>query len=649
MKHTSWLIIALLPLLLAACEVKKPGAPEGFGGPDTYTAFRTFRPSSLPAATEVGSFAVHINGVNEGLVPAECNGSSVDRANICNCDPSQRGKSPRCPYEFPTADTPVTVTITAEALDHNGNFLPTYTGYAMITPRSGKIASKCDPLGPNDPIWCNKKANTDPTAYSPSPEGEMLYFENGLSEAKTFQIIHAYGPMRIWVEDCGSWWNVAGGTSVNTVFGTFASGISDAVYFAGPTIKQMQMTDDNTTSPLVPHSADICAILSDPRYAYGEDVSQQGYSSEPVLGIVGTFVDDNGELQNSGPPNMGEFFTINRGRMVVTALDNAGFFVTDISPDFSTEGFNHLYIFNFNYPEGLEVGTELASLQGAPIEFTGTTQLQQPSWTVAKVEPSEAAPLPAPINISASMYASSLNTYGRNLSDKMNLEKLEGALVTMDNLAPATDFAIHFADGSSLSANCDSNNSGSIERANSQVEGELSPTIEELNVNYPSLAKACGISAYNGKITNPQNAFEYCCERVCYEDINCTEESSFISYYQWAAGVTGKYEDDGTCKTTNKDGSPGPQCPVMPKAGKEYTSCPKNDGGEACFAKIAIISTYAKPEFDPLAFAREQIKKPLNERKCLKVTGNLRQVLAARPVWVIVLRGPDDLVEHDCY
>ncbi|HEY0092960.1 MAG TPA: hypothetical protein VGB96_01495, partial [Archangium sp.] len=80
--------------------------------------------------------------------------------------------------------------------------------------------------------------------------------------------------------------------------------------------------------------------------------------------------------------------------LLVTGTDPSGFFVTDITAcrvpdDTGTEPegylpgtFGSMYIYNYSYPEGLDTGDLLWTLAGSLQEFTSTTQLTFPSWTV---------------------------------------------------------------------------------------------------------------------------------------------------------------------------------------------------------------------------------------------------------------------------
>ena len=115
--------------------------------------------------------------------------------------------------------------------------------------------------------------------------------------------------------------------------------------------------------------------------------------------------------------------------------------------------------------------------------------------------------------------------------------------------------------------------------------------------------EACALTGYL-----PANPAEYCCERSCYEDLDCNESSSYIGFGQWVADVYGRYTPD--------DSSP---------------------------VKIALITRDANPDFEPIAFGAEQRLLPPEEQQRVRIIGSLRQVLAARPVWVLTARTPADI------
>ena len=518
----------------------------------------------------VGSFKVHIAQVENGRLPAECHtetSQACERMRAC-LDDGSLGLSSDCPFEFPERESPVRLQVWAEALDRLGTFMPTFAGGVNISIRPGKLVG--EGLG-----------------------GTTLDFRAGVSQLLSLEIIHSHGQARIWVEDCGT----------AEAVGSFATGVSEPLWFSGPTLTQIQRTQDNTTSPLVPSRPDPCSIAADQRYGIATDEDGTARYIGPIYDGEGKLLDD------AGPPLLGQFLIVERGELVVTALDNSGFFVTDIAPIDPRDGFNHIYVFNFNYPDGLIVGDRLTRLRGSPIEFTGTTQLQQPSWERAPRDP--AASMPAPVHIPAALYASSIRTYGQNRSEQLALERLESALVCMDNLAPARRFRIDLPQFAlEQSSNCDVTNSGGVNRGGTFVGNA---PIGELDIS-PELAAACQLTGYI-----PANPAEYCCERACFIDFGCTEQSSFIVYGQWAAEVYGRYD--------SADDPTAPSTPI----------------------KIAITTRDAAPDFDPLAFGAQQAAKPIGERSTLKVVGNLRHVLAARPVWVLIARGPNDIeIDGSC-
>ena len=351
----------------------------------------------------------------------------IDPVNLNNGDPQCVGVgdlgSVNCPRPFPAAEFPVTVNISAQALDKNGQPYQ-YNGTALLDVRPGTIAG----IG---------------------PAGQLITFSDGFGEAE-LNVIHNHGATRIWVEDCGS----------QTTPGSFATGITDAIYFETPTISQLNNTPDNTTSPLTPSASNVCAISGDPRY--GLDVNEDG-----VAEYVGY---SHGNSVNAPPPSLGNFVEIKGcsidefnlaqqgnsdcedGPLIVTGVGNEGFYLTDINSNSSRQGFNHIYAFNFTYPENLQVGDVVTNLRGSPVEFSGSTQISNPVWRRDGVGRGISL-LPKPVKINPEIYEAAIKSYGRNRSEMLELEMLENAVVCMDNIAPAY-----------RAVNCDINESGRTER-----------------------------------------------------------------------------------------------------------------------------------------------------------------------------------------
>ncbi len=579
MNYVGW----LTPLLLAAfglsgCVVEESRVKEG-----------------------LGSFKVELLSVDPFTKSAGCEGA-----------PNQGSKD--CPRPFAVADSPVGVRLKIQALDRKGAPLK-WDGSALLDVRPAEF-------------------------FNVGPGGKLVRFVDGVSDEVEAQIVHGFGQVRFWAEDCGS----------TTAPGSFATGVSAALYFESPRVDQLNETMDNTTSPLTPKASNACVITGDPRYGIGTD-------RDGKTAFVGY---SNGNAVNAPPPAVGNFVELvgctraqydealaagtqcNRGPLVVTGIGNEGFYLSDINVNSMATGFNHLYVFNFNYPENLELGDIVTRLRGSPVEFSGSTQMGNPVWERDGVGLGKDL-IPAAVTVGKDLYSSSLRTFGRNESEALELEKLEGAVVCMDNIAPASRLV-----------QCDVNSSGRIEREGcllGSVDAPLPPlcssggsglapappacdsrserpfcldmsTIadnfvqlddselvglneEERQVEKETKAlELCGLTGYL-----PSNPAEYCCERACYNDFSCSDESSLTVYGQWTGDINGRYTAQGETLPT----------------------------------KIAVITRDADPDFDPIRFAKEQLEKPQSERQTLRVVGNLRQVLAARPVWVLIARNKGDI------
>jgi len=106
---------------------------------------------------------------------------------------------------------------------------------------------------------------------------------------------------------------------------TYVAGVSDvAIEFDQPTIKDVQFTTDEVSSPL-----------------------------------------------------FGQRIDVTRGEIYVTRISGNGFNVTDVS----TPEWGGMFVFAFNGIEGLRVGSRLLGLGGAITEFQSSTQMTEPIYT----------------------------------------------------------------------------------------------------------------------------------------------------------------------------------------------------------------------------------------------------------------------------
>ncbi len=493
------------------------------------------------------------------------------------------------PLPFATADSPVTFTLNAQAIGWGGGPDSSFTGTVFIEAHPGSVT-------PNEMNIVRGRGSQSVSLFS------------------------AFGEARVWIEDCGFKTAAANPNCTSAQLaawdgecipgfktGTLATGITPAFFFGNPSIENTQVTADNTTSPLIAQAGDRCAALADPRF-----VDVTGLTSAQLLAIPagdvapksGQFVHiaprclTGGQCESNGTACAADS---DCGRIIVQSITNEGFYATDVvPPSIATleQGFRSIFVFNFSYPAGLRIGDALLSLQGSPTEFSGDTQLQNPAW---QRDPAGPYPdlIPKPVYITPAVYAANVSSSGANVNTALDLERLESALVCMDGLSvPGT------------LTNCDLNQNGSIERGGQlclikQAGGPFIACLDATADNpLIDCTVDCGATSCPAgqSLFVPANAPERCCEAACYADPNCIEQSSYQGYQQWGATIAGL--------------SPAQKIGV-------------NSSQVGGFDPSAFVQKYATQQQSPPTIA---------------VTGNLVQVLASRPVWIITPRGSDDFV-----
>lgn len=192
-----------------------------------------------------------------------------------------------------------------------------------------------------------------------------LGLEGGTAEVEV-DVALGMGALRIWATHEGTLAEP----------GSFATGVSEPIWFARPTVAQVQDGGGVGPSPL-----------------------------------ENTYVDI-----------LGAADTVNPRDLVVTAVTNDGFYVTDQSdPDGS---WNSLFVFSFSRPDDLAVGDRLAALSGVVDEFLGFTELGFPTWTVAE----RAVEVRPPATLDAAV-----------ICDDDAMEQWESAVVRLDEVV--SDFS----------------------------------------------------------------------------------------------------------------------------------------------------------------------------------------------------------------
>ena len=209
--------------------------------------------------------------------------------------------TPAEPLSF--SPEPIERSITIQTLDRNADPYP-FTGDLKIDVRTGRLASDMDP-------WISVE------------NGEWNSVDAG--EAIRFQA--AFGPTRIWVSDAGD----KDVTSERTP--SFATGVSEPMFFHFPTIAEFNNIEDTETNHIV-----------------GEFTEVRVEDREVVVSVVG--------------PN--------------------GFWITDLND--GVGNYASMYIYTFSKPSGVLPGYRITKLNGGNQEYLGSTQLSFPSYEAEEAD-----------------------------------------------------------------------------------------------------------------------------------------------------------------------------------------------------------------------------------------------------------------------
>ena len=166
--------------------------------------------------------------------------------------------------------------------------------------------------------------------------GWYVQVVNGVAENVPVRVEGLHGRSHIWIEDTGT----------DEQPGSYSTGLSEPIWSANPTIRNLQETDHPSTNAL-----------------------------------FGDFVEIDAEARS----------------LVVTGITNDGFYVTDESE--VADIYNALYVYSFSRPGDLEEGDVLGQLSGISDEFYGFTELSFPSWHVV----GHGAQLPPAVVVTAEM------------------------------------------------------------------------------------------------------------------------------------------------------------------------------------------------------------------------------------------------------
>lgn len=653
-------------VLLGACYMRQQGyRPE-------LTSFTvTVSGVYLPRVPQAGKDRVEFGDPGTPLqVVSECAQRFGGEANV----PAEERGTSDCAYLIPRGEVDIDVQVIARGKD--GKPLEDFTG-----PVSFRVV---------------------PGDFTAGYDYRWMDVKNGVGKG-VVKVNHLYSKVRVWVEDAPvAVMHADGGVISEDLPGepeerTWASGASGDLFFEEPTIAKIQIPDgyDNRSSPFIGQFLTI------------------GRPPESGATLKQTCSDD--------PENDGK-----EALLVVTGTDPTGFFVTDITackqkedvssaagvrvPEPSTflpGTYGSLFIYNYSFPEGLDQGDLLWSVAGASQEFTSTTQLTFPSWTVAE----RVRELPeaewnkwlskAPI-VDLNLRHCGLDDQpepfvtdvlcGHNRRN-LKMESMESGLVRARNVKFPQVFT-----------NCDRDG-----------DGEVPFFCEQRNQDGVWIFGECGNFDGSGSTLTPIEQEEVACNIACvsgqavYAGTLCSERATFSTFGQFIAEMAGpgpselgyddslmaRIEDVGLSASSAQSQQtflPGSTVRVFCTADArvkfggndvEATAADTQVAAGSVFEQVvapaagnvAVIAEGAapagakcqvalnsntrinvvtkdaipelKPDCDPNAADAEEAAQCKNLRGArYDVTGHLRHLQPGRPRWVILPRDKDDVC---CY
>jgi hypothetical protein len=680
----------LLCLLLLACPVIKPKAPPAFASIAVNVLGVFERVGNARQPMRVVSTCTARYGGSQAAVPAEARGA------------------PDCRYVVPRGV--VEYDIEATAKDMNGADLP-----GITSTLSAKVI-------PGDLV------GSYPTRTLAIVDGKGT---------GTILAFHQYGQARVWLEDVPVKPLFDAGMLVQLELPmepasrSFAIGASKPIWFEDQSLQSLQVPDgfDNRSSSFV-----------------GEFVLV-GKNVDGGQGLLASCADD--PARDSKPATM-----------VVTGLDPTGFFVTDISacrlkepiqdgratplepPErcLVTVGGNEvpiesadagpmamgrcaiskkscavssgcdsylpgtyasMFVFNFSFPDGLFPGDLLFTLGGSVQEFTSTTQLTFPSWTIAeRVRQSppdqwtkwlRQVPIPDISTRTCGMD----NAFNPFLTDQLcghnrrnlKMESLESALVKVRRVKmPKVFKSCDFNGDNRLPNYCESPNPwdwracGDTESPSERAErecviacatarGEFTGTICSESSGF------VGFGQYLMELNPPGPAWAGLDDslpartqkydlRVTATDAGPAEPRSstsaalgpgqrFVVACDTAAFVA--KGDDTVVATTSSQRLEAREVGEVQLTAQESALAFLSAGATgSCWvsqhpqARMLLITRDAVPELNPDCNERDADAERARQCRFLRgatfdITGHLRHVQAARPRWALLPRDPDDV------
>ncbi|HEX5752078.1 MAG TPA: hypothetical protein VFZ09_38035 [Archangium sp.] len=647
---------------------------------------------------ELGSFRVVVQKISPvgSLLPLDVVPSCLKANNVTRTEdvPAKVRGTKDCRYVIPNGAVELLLDITAldktgKALDFNGPVtfkvvpgdLSDDYSYAWTTLRNGRSTGDVKVRARNVYGEVRVWAMDEPMELRYTDGGIRFYTDGGMGDPKQF-------PQE---PDSGR---------------TYAAGSSDTVYFQEPTLQAIQSPqgNDNRSSPFV-----------------GQFVT---VGRAPESGSVQYQNCPDRDLNGDGLPDPEPAKPVT---LLVTGTDPSGFFVTDITACPAREdvtsaaqvrvpepsgylpgAFNSVFVYNYSFPEGLDPGDLLWTLSGSIQEFTSTTQITFPSWTVREhvreLPPDQwnkylALAPPVELTLRHCGLDNTLapfvtdTTCGQNRRN-MKLESMESGLVKLRRVRFPQVFK-----------NCDFNGDGQV------------PMFCETTVDGVWTWAGC---AFPPPAVDP-DAEERQCSIDCttsggaYQNLRCSEKAQFTSFGQFVVELAGPgpreaglddtlssrqqdvlvsdtsskrlssgYEPgvavsiwcdvdthvklgDGTATATRADEllPARTRKDVIMESGKSVAAflaaqpvatspAPRCSVARNTHTRVLLLTKDAVPDLKvDCSEGTEATQDTDAARQCrylhgasFDVVGHLRQVQAARPRWMVLPRDQDDLC---CY
>ncbi|MBZ4415524.1 hypothetical protein [Myxococcus sp. RHSTA-1-4] len=643
-------LVLVSALAAAGCYTQETAQPKGIGTfqvevkglYSTATTPRSMLPVENACATRHGG---------QGQVPEEVRGTEG------------------CRYLIPRGTVEIDLDITA--LDVNGQLMESFNGPVSFRVVPGNLT------------------------------GEYKYRWTKLEGGKGSATVRAgqlYGEMHVWVQDEPPEVDYAEGEVVTgdlpeePATRTHATGLSRTLLFEEPTIAAVQTPQNGNQET-----------------AYKGTYMRIGRSPESGPALRQNCASDD--------PNNDQPLTL-----LVTGTDPGGFFVTDITscrvreagiqganiqtpePSGYLPGrFNSLYIYNYSFPEGLDPGDLLWTVAGSVQEFTATTQLTFPSWSVRErvrllpqTEWDKYLKLVEPVEINGRLCGYSGSPY---ITDPLcgysygnyKMESLESSLVKIRRVKFPRVFN-----------SCDANGNGQVPFFCADTRGGTwggcgadSPSDPDVPERQCNIDCTLGIGRFAGQLCTERNTFESFGQFVVEMNPTGAPEANLDgSVPARVKSVTAAVDGNPDTTTWAVSGElvPGMKVhvwcdkaallrfggggsvpesddvPVEANTVFEHTLAAsqafmwvsaQNEANGAVTCKVGadsrtrinVVTKDAVP--DLVVDCREDDPDTGRAQQCrylraatFDVTGHLRQVSAARPRWMVLPRDQDDLCCH---